>query len=327
MSETKPAMVHYRKWTQGTNTQSLSGAIAQALNVRRGGVRLADDWKLRIAPVSGGSEQRRLVNNVHVDEKSVFGCLCAYTAAEMQTFIATHRAQGQASNVPLEDIPAPSDGDFLHGIAYWLIIGNHCYIVQDARVRTKALEEYLTWLLLGENALVAKPVILQAKFDTGDIGGDLGDIKNIEVGGLVPGTPAREAEKLRSLGKRTAPFSKGIRLLEELLGRIEANQLLEMVPSDADLKVVLQVFYKTRTRQVDRIAMDELATALRNMDDGDVRVRAKDGSLHSDEARLHTSMTFRRVHDNGNLLELSDTRDKLMEVHRRFRYDDKISDE
>ena len=327
MSDTKQAAVHYRKWTQGTNTQSLSGAIAQALNNQRQGIRLADDWRLRIAPVSGSSEQKRLINNVRMDDLSTFGCLCAYTVAEMQTFIATHRAQGQASNVPLEDIPAPSDGDFLHGIAYWLIVGNHCYVVQDARVRTKALEEYLTWLLLHETSVVAKPVILQAAFDTGDIGSDLGDIKNIEVGGLVPGAPTREAEKLRSLGKRTAPFWKGKRLLEELLGRIEANHLMEMVPSEADLKVVLQVFYKTRTRQVDRIAMEELATAIRNMDDGEVRVRAKDGTLHSNEARLHSSMSFRRVRDNGSLLELSDTRDKLMEVHRRFLYDGKISDE
>ena len=325
MSVIKRATVHYRKWDRGESTNSLSDLIQRALETKHGGVRLADDWTLRVTAALRDSNQKRLVNNVQPDRQGVFGCLCAYTESEMQAIIATHHQQAHTRNVPLQDMQAPSIGDFLHGIAYWLIIGDHCYIVQHSRVRTLAFEEYLTWLLCEKTDLIPAPVILQAAFEADELAGDLGDVKHIEVGGLVPGTPStRLTEKEQALGAR-AFFSKSRAILDEVFGSVKAGQIMESLPEEADLKVVLQIFYKTRTRQVDYAPMSDLAIAFRNLDDGEIRLRGKDGTLHDDEARLHADMSFRRVHPNGSLLDLAETRATLMEVHRRFLFDGKIA--
>ena len=164
MSAIKRATVHYRKWDRDESTSSLSDLIQRALETKRDGVRLADDWTLRVATAHRDPSQQRLINNVQMDRQGTFGCLCAYAESEMQAIIATHHQQAHKKDVPLQDMRAPSIGDFLHGIAYWLIIDDHCYIVQHSRVRTMAFEEYLTWLLCDRTELIAAPVILQAAF-------------------------------------------------------------------------------------------------------------------------------------------------------------------
>ena len=55
-----------------------------------------------------------------------------------------------------------------------MVIGDHCYILQHARVRTKALEDYLTWLLRDATTTIGGNVTLQATFDVASVGDDLG---------------------------------------------------------------------------------------------------------------------------------------------------------
>ena len=177
-------------------------------------------------------------------------------------------------------------------------------------------------------------VTLQAEFDVAQVGGDLGDVNSIEIGGLAPETvgdgadtalPVEVVEKRRSLADRMAPFARAMDVLRAALGAIETERLMARVPDDAALQVMLNISYLAQSRKVDRTGMRDLGVALRNLEDGEVRVRAKDGTIRSDEARLHATMPFRRLRQNGNLLDLEDVREKLLETHRRFRDDGKIS--
>ena len=327
--------VHYRRlvrdgWTGGT----LSGAIADALNAKPNGSdeRYADDWRLRVA--AEGENLHRFINNFHIADNFVFGNLCAYTADEMQTVIAT--SARAVPEVDIEDQQAPTGRDYLHGIAYWLAINDHCYVVQHMSVRSKALEEYLTWFLR-ETLTTPDSVTLQAVFDIGSVGDDLGDVTSIEIGGLVPETVqdlgvqpktrgTRLVQRRRSIADRPV-FSKCREVLDAAFGTLETERLLERMPEDAALQVMLHVSYLATSREVDRTSMKDLGVALRNLDDGEVRIRAKDGTIRSDEARLKARMPFRRVRENGSLLELDYVLEQLMETHRRFTADGKISPE
>ena len=50
-------------------------------------------------------------------------------------------------SAPVSESIAPQGNEYLKGAAYWLAVGDHCYVVQHSAVRVKAVEEYLTWLL------------------------------------------------------------------------------------------------------------------------------------------------------------------------------------
>ena len=334
-SKTRYMDIHYRKLVRDNwSGQTLSQDIATALDIKphANGSRYADDWHLRVAAVSDDENQRRFINNFHTENDFVFGNLCAYTSDEMQAVVATDTQV--AREVDIRDWEAPSGRDYLHGIAYWLAIGDHCYIVQHMRVRTKALEEYLTWLLR-EALGTSDSVMLQAMFDISSIGDDLGDITAIEIGGLTPetvqdrGEPTREkrthlVQRRRSIADRPV-FSKAREVLEAAFGTMETKRLLEQMPEDAALQIMLHVSYLSTSREVDRTSMKDLGVALRNLDDGEVRVRAKDGTIERDEARLKARMPFRRVHENSSLLDLEHVLNQLMETHRRFLSDGKIS--
>lgn len=238
---------------------------------------------------------------------------------------------------------APDGHEYLHAIAYWLAIGDHFYQIQHVALQTKSMEEYLTWLLR-DHAKVITPdhsVELQAEFDRDQVGGDLGEVKSVEIGGLVPETvrqtsaetsPAvvkdgkvTEYEAHQSLGDRlAAPFSKGMDIVRELLGHVEADRILDSIPPDAALEVTVNIGYRATRRKFQREFMGNIAAGLRNVPDGELRVRGKDGEIKGDDARLSADMGVRKMSHTSGLLDLEHALAQMLEVHRRFLHDGKI---
>ena len=334
--------VHYRKLArQGGWSQlpTLSDAIQDALGVNHHGSRLVDNWQLRITQAPDDIRQQRFINDSHLGVDYVFGDLCAFTGNEMQAVMST---SGSGPSVAIQDLAAPGGTDYLHGIAYWLVVGDHCYVVQHTRVRTKALEEYLTWLLRDATSTIAESVVLQSTFNTDDIGANVGDVSSIEIGGLAPETIRDEprphsedagqaplgriVERRRSLAERFAPLQVARQLLETAFGPIATERIIERMPTEAALQVRLLVSYVSKSREVDRTPLSELGVAVRNFDDGEVRIRAKNGIVTKSEARLHESLRFRRMRENGNLLDLDDVHTKLLDLHMRLLEEGRISD-
>ena len=343
MSDVRYAMVHYRKLVREdaaiSDGKTLSHAIGEALDRQHlnGGI-YRDNWRYRLTPPPDDADQRRLANNVHTDAETAFGNLCAYTPGDLQALIDANTVSGDSANVA-ESI-APSGNEYLKGIAYWLVVGDHCYIVQHIAVRTKALEEYLTWFLRDATQIIGSSgtITLQAAFDAASVGGDLDNVHSIEIGGLVPetvrdtvppippeGTQTRKIEERRTLGGGKALFEKAVKVLSDILGPLEAEKILAKVPPEAALEVMVNIGYRAKRRGVDRATMSELATSLRNIDDGEVKILAKDGKLQGDAVWLQAQMPFKRMRSNGNLLDLENVRNQLREVHRRFLHDGRIS--
>lgn len=343
MSDTRFATVHYRKLIRGVAAisagKSLSDVIREALDQQHhDGGRYRENWRHRLTPAPGDGDQLRLINDVHTDAESAFGILCAFTPGHLQALIDAGTGPRDSANVG--EMIAPGGNEYLRGIAYWLVVLDHCYIVQHSAVRTKALEEYLTWFLREAAQVIGADgtIALQTAFDAASVGGDLDNVQSIEIGGVVPGEPQGngqpmpmlpalkgETEIRRTLGAKRAFFEKAEKILTDLVGPLQAEKILADVPPEASLEVMVNIAYRTKKRGVDRASLKDLATSLRNIDDGEVRVRTKDGKLQGDAVWLQASMPFRRLRSNGNLLDLVHAREQLIEVHRRFLRDGKIS--
>ena len=332
MANTRYATVHYRRLAaEGDLPASLVDAITNALATVANGVQYRDDWQQRVEIMPTDPPQSRFMNNVHTDGPTAFGTLCAYTEAQMQALIDT---SASAPNVNISDARPPQGNDYLHGIAYWLVIGDHCYIVQHPRVTSKTLEDYLTWLLRKTSAIEdTHAIVLRSEFDIAAVGGDPDDVVDIEVGGLVPDTVVgtdrmteREIEERRSLEEIKPPFSAAKRVIESVFGELGASRIMDDVPPGAALDVTVNIGYRSKRRSIDRSNLRNIGTQVRNLADGDVKIRGRNGTTHGNDARLHMKMPFKLIRENGSLLDLEDARSQLRKVHERFLEDGKIVD-
>lgn len=240
----------------------------------------------------------------------------------------------------IAEAKAPDGHEYLHGMCYWLAIGDHFYQIQHIALQAKAMEEYLTWLLRDKSAVISTShhVELQAEFDRQQIGDDLGDVRSVEIGGLVPETIHPPADPLQfkkgrtetyetheSVGDRiSAGWNKAEKIIEELLGEVEAGKLISSVPSDAALEVSVNIGYRATRRKFNKEFMGNLASGLRNLPEGELRVRGKDGEIKGDDARLSHDMNVKRLSNSSSLLDMEDALKQMLEVHSRFLYDGKI---
>jgi hypothetical protein len=241
---------------------------------------------------------------------------------------------------PIAEKAAPDGTEYLHGITYWMVTGDHFYQVQHAALQAKAMEKYFTWLLRDQVKVIGSDhcVQLQAAFDRAQVGDDLGDISSIEIGGLVPETvrddespepvrPGRTVEFLEhaTIGDRIAHgFAQARLILVDLLGPMEAQKIIDSVPPQAALEVTVNIGYRAKRRKFQKEFMGNLAAGLRNIPDGELRVRGKDGEVKGDDARLSHDMNIKRHSDTSSLLDLEDTLRQMKEVHRRFVHDGRI---
>jgi hypothetical protein len=204
-------------------------------------------------------------------------------------------------------------------------------------LRTEEFERYLDWFLKTKSPQLTKDtqIILDAKFDADVIGGDLEDIQEIVVGGVA--SPASIAsntdvvEQVRDVTQtgqidtgRRAGWATATAILRELLGgdaNVEA--LMRAVPADAELNVQVHIGYQTKKRKIDRVALRQLETGLRNLPDSQLQVVAKGARKAADGTiRLHHSASIRLVKalDEGNQLigTLLDPKDVLRAMEEAY---------
>ncbi|BCH18857.1 hypothetical protein [Mesorhizobium sp. L-2-11] len=343
----KRCKIHYRKLRRDNSqfpTETLSAKIRQALNTKKGNSRIAESVKHRIADVPKAEGYQRFLNDFHETDEYVFGDICLFSPGEMQALL---QLSADPAHPTLDEVmkawaiaesKAPDGHEYLHGIAYWLAVGDHFYQIQHVTLQAKSMEEYLTWLLRDQAGVIsaAQYVELQAEFDRDQVGGDLGDVKSVEIGGLVPETvrPALPAiatpqvvdvETHESLGEKIAAgWGKARKIIDDLLGPVEAEKLIESMPPDAALEVTVNIGYRATKRKFGKEFMGNLAAGLRNAPDGELRVRGRDGEIKGDDARLSADMTVRKMSDTSGLLDLEHALSQMLEVHRRFLHDGKI---
>lgn len=276
----------------------------------------------------------------------VFGDILHFTKGHLQALCQT--ANQNAASVPVQQMKAPEQSEYVHSQMFWMVKGDHAFVVQSMSLRTTEFEQYLDWLLKTRTTNLASDhsIILDAKFDADAVGGDLGDIQEIVVGGVAspaPTVPDQEVVEQERVVTQSGQIETGRRagwatataILRELLGG-DANveSLMRAVPADAELNVQVHIGYQTKKRKIDRVALKQLETGLRNLPDSQLQVKSKGARLASDGTiRLHHNASIRLVKaqdgDNqliGTLLDPSDVLRAMVEAYSNFVANGKIQE-
>lgn len=212
---------------------------------------------------------------------------------------------------------------------YWMVFGNHVLTIESRSLSTKHLERYLTWLLkeqtdqMGANG----QVLLTAKFDSKEVGGDLEDLRKIIVGGtgVIDALSEQPFEQVREVAEHVdldawrSWGSRAMNVLRAVMSNeARVQELVRSIPDEADLDVSVHIGYKAKKRLVTRAPMQQ---ALRNLPEGEITAIGKHGTMTGKDIRLSFPVS---VLFNGSLLELDDVRKKLKSAYTYFVENGKI---
>ncbi|MEE2922999.1 MAG: hypothetical protein VYC38_14655 [Pseudomonadota bacterium] len=308
---------------------TLESCIRHAMAEEHDGGPLSEHWNRRALLVPPGNSDTLLMNIFHDDRGSFFGDLTIYTRGFMQALL---KSEPDSAMLPVEQQPPPEGREYIHSMMYWMAIGNHVLAIQSRSLTTKHLEQYLTWLLKTRTQQIDANghVILTSKFDSGEVGGDLEDVKEIIIGGTgavqaapvrLPdeNTEEREVAKHVDVGEKRSWGDRAVDVLRAIMSNeADVDKLLKSIPDGADLDVSVHIGYKTKKRAVSRAPMQQ---ALRNLPEGEITAIGKHGRLTGKDIRLSYPV---RVLTEGSLLNLEDVRSKLKSAYDYFIENGKI---
>ena len=136
------------------STSDFDRLIANALAHEVGGVPLSERAVLRQMPADGAM---RLLNKHQTASSFVFGELVRYEPGALAPLI---NQNPEASELNLLQQAAVDEHEFVQGLIYFMARGPHLAIIERG-MRTRQLEDYLTWLLQlsGELKTGQRPVL------------------------------------------------------------------------------------------------------------------------------------------------------------------------
>ena len=332
--ERQPVTIHYRRLEDVTGAfgaRTVHTALRAALRHEINGEKLGEHWSRRAWTVPPSDEDTYLMNLHHDHRDYFFGDLTHYTKGYHQALLA------QASDAPMvqvEQLPPPRGKEYIHSMMYWMAVRNHLFMIQSRSLGSKQLEEYLTWLLKDRAGIISGSghVILKAKFDADEVGGDLDDIQEIIVGGRAPSATEvadkpqpgaagfAEGDEYHKLGTRKPLWTRALDVLRAAMSNeADVQEFLRSVPPEAELDVSVHIGYKARTRRP--ISRAPMQTALRNLPDGEITAKGPGGRMTGNDIRL----TYKaNVIKNGNLLDIDDAIRALREAHDHLAHNGKI---
>ena len=317
----QPVTIHYRRLEDATAAfggKTLEAAIRKAMAHGVEGGKISEHWKRRAWVVPPSSDDTLLMNLHQDSDDYYFGDLTHYTKGFLQTLLA--EAQDTPS-LTVEQQPPPKGKEYVHSMMYWLAIKNHVVMIQSRSLSSKQLEEYLTWLLKDRTTTISPTgqVILQAKFDAAEVGGDLADISEIVVGGATvrpsaihEKTALTTTDRYQELATKKPWRDRAVEVLRAVMNNeADVQKLLESVPDEAKLEVAVHIGYKAK-KEVSRAPMQQ---ALRNLPEGEITARGPDGRMTGSDIRLSHSASILK---NGSLLDPDDTVRALREAYQYF---------
>lgn len=327
MGPRKPLSIHYRRLSDVTGAfQSipLEEAVRRALNAKAGEESLSSNWKHRAWLPNGNGGDTLLMNLFHDNNPTIFGDITAFTSGHLQALL------DQVEDDPVlkvEQMRAPEGKEYVHSIMYWMIINNHVFLAQSRSLNGKNLEEYLTWLLIGKSGIFEKGnIMLESKFDIDEVGGDIDDIREIVIGGAVGSMDISSSkvvsvdqEEFSGAGIKRTKDQRAIEVLKAAMNSdADVTELLKQIPEDASLQVDVHIGYRARKRKVSRAPMQQ---ALRNLPEGELKVKGRTGSLQGRDIRLSYPVS---VLMRGSLVDPGDMQEKLFSAYRYFVENGKI---
>lgn len=343
--ERKPVTIHYRKFNRAaTIPKTLEQLVRGAMNTTVDGDKIKSRYLARVNEMGNDNYFINTYSDGSGGVPLVFGDILHFTKGHLQALCRT--ADDQAAAVPVQQMKAPEQSEYVHSQMFWMIKGDHAFVVQSMSLRTAEFEQYLDWLLKEKTKQLvgSHSIILDARFDEDVVGGDLSDIQEIIVGGVasVPATKPDDEQvtEVTQHGKIDTGRSTGWATARDILrvllgGDASVASLMKAVPPDAELNVQVHIGYQTKKRKVDRAALQQLETGLRNLPDSQLQVKARGAQMAVDGTiRLHHNASIRLIKTQdgdkqiiGSLLDPADVLRAMVEAYTNFVANGKIQEE
>ncbi|PLW68163.1 hypothetical protein [Pseudohalioglobus lutimaris] len=291
-----------------TVQQLLTQALAQGEGVCAGG---------RQEPLGENTGVFRLINRHTPGNGMIFGQFMQFEAGRAQQLItieddAEFYSMKELSPSEMkteEELAAAEDQrkEFVESIMYFGIKDNHVVLMTSAALRPGDFESHLGWLLGYKTEVMDanSALILQDKPSQEVIDKVMrGDVKCVKVGSDIRTMAMVKEEQGEQIQTQYVPTGRGSSILSAIIGDNWVEQLnLDDTLDDANLTVDLQIKYRRKTSKNGQKVLDDVATSLRNMEDGDFKIEMKDGGefLSGDDLRLSKHINVNTI--NGSIIE------------------------
>ncbi|HEX7643474.1 MAG TPA: hypothetical protein VF472_14805 [Burkholderiaceae bacterium] len=222
----------------------------------------------------------------------LFGILASYERGTHQLTVAE---DDDAEMLSVEQVAPPNSEEdkrreFLEGLCYFGCYKNHIVVVPSRALGIKPFEAHTNWLLLKAGSIPASnrvgfsDQIAQAtkeKIRTAHV-------KEVEIGAPLIDPDSIEQKEVK--GQRFSSFEYGgfgVDMLRQILGKDKVDGMRLADALDGNIEVSLRVRYKRATTEKAHKLLDNIALAVRNIDEDEVKlILAGGGTVQGSELKL-----------------------------------------
>ncbi|OFV47332.1 hypothetical protein [Oligella sp. HMSC09E12] len=269
----------------------------------------------------------RLINNKQVLNKMFFGQFIHVRPGESQPIMTV---DDSATSYAIEAIlPSSLDKkeaerakkEFVNAILYFGVMDNHVVIAPSTALTPRELETHLFWLIGSKAELLEKTSILllqnqPAKSTIEKL--EKSPVRNIEIGAPIgSAAPAlletdendNQSTETKMINVNTRGVARDV--LKQLIPiHIFNDHFLKDSLDESNLQLNIRISYSRKTDSKGQKALDGIATALRHMDDADVKIHLKGGgTIQGNELKLSKVITYNLT--NSGLVDESDLFTKM----------------
>lgn len=229
----------------------------------------------------------------------LFGILASYERGTHQLTVAD---DDDAEMLTVEQVAPPKNDDnkrqeFLEGVCYFCIAKNHVVLMPSRALGAKPLEHHANWILAKagvlakDNRVGLSDQITQATRERIRAS----HVKEVEIGAPLIDTQEQEVQS-EVKGHRIAAYEYGglgIDILRQVLGADKINKMRLADAVDGNIEVTLKIRYKRSTTEKAHKFLDNIALAVRNLDEDEVKLKlAGGGTVKGSELKLSAPVSI-----------------------------------
>lgn len=270
---TKRAYLKQAIFLDKKDAPTIEAKLTQALNKLR---RIGDRKEVL------GEDQRNVRSVIYHRQHGnmLVGIFASYERGNHQLTVSE---DDDAETLAIEQMAPPKGSDnkrreFLEGVCYFGLFGNHVIVVQSNALGAKQIEQHINWLfnrssVIAEgNAVGLSDQIASATKER---------IRNAHVKEVEIGAPFIQAQEVSEKPGTTQAAALtysglGLDMVRQLLGdKLDSMKLTDAL--DGNIEVSLRIRYKQKTTEKAHKLLDNIAIAMRHLDEDQVKLNLVGG--------------------------------------------------